>query len=64
MFTTFDKAIAGGAAAWISSGVIALVETVFHLPTLDASVANTISMVIGAVLVYFTSNKPAATATK
>ena len=60
MFTTFDKAIAGGAAAWISSGIVALMTAVFHLQTpIDASINSTITMIVGAVIVYFWPNKTA-----
>lgn len=58
MFTNFDKAIAGGVTAWLSTGVIAALETVFKTD-LSVSTEATIMSVIGALLVYIIPNKAA-----
>lgn len=62
MFTNFDKAIAGGISAWLSTGVIALIESIFatDLPT---STEGTIMTIIAAVLVYVVPNRNTVTVT-
>lgn len=58
MFTNFDKALAGGLAAWITNGIAAGISAIFmNGVPLDAGITSTIGMIVGAILVYVIPNK-------
>ena len=55
-FTKFDKAFAGGFAAWATQGVVAAIEAV-GLPPVPVAMETWLATLVGLLAVYFMPNK-------
>ena len=56
MFTKFDKAFAGGFAAWLTAGAVALMEGV-GLPPVDGATETWLATVVALGVVWLVPNK-------